>query len=530
MGTAGLVLLIACANVANLLLMRATGRRHEMNVRAALGAGRWRLLHQLLTEDIMLAVAGGVLGFLLAYWGVPAILGLLPADFPLPRREEIAVDSAALWFTIIVSLGCGLFFGMFPALHLDHACLSDGLRSGGRHGTVGSRGVRNLLVVAEIGLAMLLVISAGLMVRSLVLLRHVDPGFRPEHLITFRMYLMASAQDFSQIQTRRASLVRQMIDRVRVVPGVRAASSIHLLPLSGGNSGSWYSRADRPAPPPAQGGGDVSVISDGYFRTMGIPMLAGREFEERDRAGSPPVAIINQRLARWAYPGEDPIGKRLRVWWGRDTVVEIVGVAADIHHNGLEIPPDPCLFLPHAQYTSGAFSLVVRTDGSPGMIAAVQAQIHQVNPSQGVWEIRNMEDVVAADTAKPALETRLISIFGMLALALACVGIYAVVSYSVEQRVREIGIRLALGAAPRSLLRQVLGEGLLLAAAGIAAGCLGAVALTRYLASLLYTVRPTDPLVYTSVASILLATALAGCYFPARRATRVDPALVLREE
>jgi len=530
MGTAGLVLLIACANVANLLLMRAAGRRREMNVRAALGAGRWRLAHQLLTESVLLALAGGFLGFLLAYWGVPSILGLLPADFPLPRREEITVDRAAFGFTLIVSLACGLFFGLFPALNLNRARLSDGLRAGGRHGSAGNRGARNLLVVSEVGLAMLLVIGAGLMVRSFILLRHVDPGFRAENLLTFRMNLMAAAPDFSQFQARRAWLARQMIDRVRALPGVRAASSIHLLPLSGDNSGSWYSRADRPAPPPAQGGGDVSVISDGYFRTMGIPMLAGREFEERDRAGSPLVAIINQRLARMAYPGEDPIAKHLRVSWGRDVEVEIVGVAADIHHNGLESPPDPCLFLPQAQYPSGAFALVVRTDGSPGVAPAVLAQIHQVNPSQGVWEIRSMESLLAADTAKPALETTLISLFGFLALALACVGIYAVVSHSVEQRVREMGIRLALGAAPNVLLRAVLREGLLLASVGIAAGSLAAIAVTRYLASLLYAVRPTDPLVYASVAFILTATALAGCYFPARRATRVDPALALREE
>ena len=274
----------------------------------------------------------------------------------------------------------------------------------------------------------------------------------------------------------------------------------------------------------------MSVISDGYFRTMGIPLVGGREFDERDRSGSPPVAMINRALARAAYPGENPIGKRMRVSWGSDHEVEIVGIAADIHHNGQETPPDPCLFLPQDQNPSGVFSLVVRTNGEPAVAAAVLAQIHRVNPSQGVWQIQKLGDLVAASTAKPELETSVISIFGFLALALACVGIYAVISYSVAQRVREIGIRLALGATPRSILGQVLREGVLLAAIGIAAGTLAAVALTRYLASLLYAVRPTDPLVYASVASILTAVALAGCYFPARRATRVDPALVLREE
>jgi putative ABC transport system permease protein len=528
---AGIVLLIACANVANLLLMRASARRREMNVRAALGAGRWRLLHQLLTESMLLALAGGLAGFLLAYWGVPSILRLLPADFPLPRRDEIAVDRAALWFTALVSFASGVFFGMFPAMQVDHGHLSDGLRYGGRHGTAGARSLRNSLVVTEVALAMLLVIGAGLMLRSLVLLRDVDPGFRADRLVSFRMLLMASGRDFPQILTTRVLSVRQMLDQIRRLPGVQSAASIHMLPLSGNESATWYSRADRPAPPPAQGGGDVSVISDGYFRTMGIPLLAGREFDERDRKGSPPVAVINQTLARTAFPGENPIGKRMRVAWGPDpTPIEIVGVAADVHHNGLETIPDPCLFLPHAQQPSGFLTLVVRTNGDPTLIAAVQEQIHKVNPAQGVAEVRSMESVVAADTAKPALETSVISIFGFLALGLACVGIYAVVSYSVEQRVREMGIRLALGAAPHSILGHVLGEGLVLALIGIGAGLLAALALTRYLATLLYTVRPTDPLVYATVTSILVAAALAGCYFPARRATRVDPALVLREE
>ena len=530
LGTAGLVLLITCSNVANLLLMRAAARAREMNVRTALGAGRWRLLHQLITESMLLALAGGGLGFLLAYWGVPALLHWLPADFPLPRRSEIAVDQAALWFTASVSLGCGLVFGIVPALQIDRRRLGEGLRSGGRHSTAGTRGARNLLVVAEVGLAMLLVTAAGLMLRSFQLLHRVDPGFQAEHLVSFQMMVMAPGTNFPQIVGARARLVHEMLERIRQLPGVRAASSIHLLPLGGGNSGSWYSRADRPRPPQAQGGGDVSIISDGYFRTMGIPLLAGREFAASDRDGSPPVAVINQTLARLAYPGENPIGKHMRVSWGKELNVELVGVAADIHHNGLATPTDPTLFLPQAQQPSGAVALVVRTDGNPGVVAAVTRQIHQVNPSQGVWQIQKMEDVVAADRAEPALETTVISIFGFLALLLACVGIYAVVSYSVEQRLREMGIRLALGAKPRSLLSHVLAEGFVLAASGVAGGLITALALTRYLASLLYGVRPIDPPVYAAVALVLIAATLAGCYFPAHRATQLDPALVLREE
>lgn len=419
---------------------------------------------------------------------------------------------------------------MLPALQVDAGHLVEQLRYGSRLGTASGGRLLRGLVIAEVGLAMVLVIGGALMVRSLVLLRQVDPGFQPHRLISFRMMLISTEREFPKMRARQASFVRETLEQIRALPGVQSASSIHMTPLSGQQSGSWYSRADRPAPPPAQGGGDVSVISDGYFHTMGIPVLAGREFDPRDQAGSPEVAVINQTLARTAYPGENAIGKRMRVAWDRNIEVEIIGVAADIHHNGLRTAPDPCLFLSNAQHPSGFVTLVVRARNDGNVIAPVEQRIHQVNPSQGIAEIRTMESLVAADTAEPTLETSVISLFGFLALGLACIGIYAVVSYSVEQRVREMGIRLALGAAPNTLLGRVLGEGLALTLVGIGAGLVAAIALTRYLAALLYTVRPTDPLVYTAVTSILIASALAGCYVPARRATRVDPVLVLREE
>jgi len=530
LGAVGFVLLIACANVANLLLMRAASRRREMTVRVALGAGRWHLLHQLTVESLLLALISGVLGFLLAYWGVPAILKTLPEGFPLPRIQEIAVDRTVLAFSLLISLACGLFFGIFPALQVDRARMTGGLQQGGRGGSAGNRRLRNLLVSGEVAVAVLLVIGAGLMLRSFILLNEVNPGFRAERLIAFRMLLNTPLDP--HWQEHRAARVQQMLDRIRALPMVASASSINILPLSGRQSGTSYNRVDRPTPTIGAGtGGDYSAISDGYFRTMGIPILAGREFDTRDRNGAPDVAILNQAAAQLIFPGENPIGQRLRVDMYRTPVVEIVGLAADVHHHGLGSAAVPCLFLPQAQAPNGFASLVVRTSGEPAaVIAAVKQQMREVAPDQGVQDINTMEELISISLARPKLQTTLMGIFGAIALILACVGIYAVVSYSVEQRTREMGIRLALGAAPRSILRLVVGEGLWMACAGILAGLAGAILLTRYLATLLYAIRPTDTLVYGAVSALLFAAALAGCYVPARRAIRVDPAVVLREE
>ena len=532
MGAVLFVLLIACANVSNLLLMRASARRREMAVRIALGAGRWRLLHQLLVESLLLSIAGGVAGFLLARWGLPALLRSLPAGFPLPRMNEIAVDPTILAFAIGLALACGLFFGIAPALQSGHNSLADGLRQGGRTGSGGNRPLRNVLVVAEVALAMMLVIGAGLMLRSFLLLNNTDPGFRPEHLLTVKMTLYPPFQSYEELVAKRSAMVAQMLERIRALPQITAASSIHILPMGGMNSGTGYTRADRPLPPPGSTeGGEVSIVSDNYFRTMGIPIVAGREFDLHDVRSGNRVAVLNQTAAQHMFPGENPIGKRVRVDWGANNVVEIVGISADIRHDALDVPPEPCVFMPQAQQPQGFVSLVVRTPGDPtAVIAAVKDQIRAVSPSQGTAEIQTMTQVVADSIARPRLEMTLLGIFGVLALTLACVGIYAVISYSVEHRMREMGIRLALGAATSTILGMVLREGMLLAAIGMATGLGAALELTRYLATLLYTIHPTDPPVYAAVAAVLGLSAAAGCFFPARRATRVDPAVVLREE
>lgn len=529
LGAVGFVLLIACANVSNLLLMRAAGRQREMTVRAALGAGRWRLLHQTAIESLLLAVAGGLVGFALACWCVPAVIQMLPAGYPLPRRGEIAVDATVLWFSIAVSVVCGLIFGVFPALQVDRARLAEGLKQGGRGGSVAGRSLRNALVVAEVAIAVVLVAGAGLMLRSFVALHGVNPGYRADHVLTVRMTLIFSK--YAGDLHRRAAIVEDTLERIRTLPQVKSASSIHSLPTKP-TSGTGYDRADRPPPPLGEGkGGDVSVISSDYFRTMGIRMIAGREFDRHDQMGSPGVTILNREAARMLFGDENPIGKRLRVAWFGATDVEIVGIAENIRHDGLNIEPQPTLFVCNLQAPSLFTNLVVRTEGDPMAAAtAVTDAIRQVDPDQGAAEIVSMEQLVSRSIAGPRLQTVLLGAFGALGLVLACIGVYAVISYSVAQRVREMGIRLALGASPSAIHGLVLREGMALAAAGVAVGVLAASALTRYLASLLYAVKPTDPAVFAAVSALLVATAAAGCWFPARRATAVDPAIVLREE
>ncbi len=530
LGAVAFVLLIACANVSNLLLMRAAGRQREMGVRMALGAGRWRLLQQTAIESLLLALAGGGLGLLLAYWCVPAIIQMLPAGYPLPRRAEIGVNATVLWFSVALSLACGLIFGILPALQVDRTRLSEVLKQGGRMGSAAGRALRNALVVAEIAVAVVLVVGAGLMLRSFVLLHSVSPGYRADHVLTVRMTLIFSR--YGRSHSRRAAIVEDTLERVRTLPGVRSASSIHALPTTP-TSGTGYERADRPPlPPSARIGGAVSVISSDYFRTMGIPLLAGREFDGRDHIGSPSVAVVNREAAKMLFGEENPLGKHLRVEWEDPASdVEIIGIAENIHHDGLSVDPQPTLFLCNFQAPSMFTNLVVRTQGDPmTAVSAVKEALRQVDPDQGAAAIVSMEQLLSSSIAGPRLQMILLGAFGAVGLVLACVGVYAVISYSVAQRLREMGIRLALGATPNGIRGLVLQEGMILAAAGVAAGLIAALALTRYLSTLLYAVKPTDPAVLAVVSSLLVVAAGAGCWFPARRATSIDPVVVLREE
>jgi putative ABC transport system permease protein len=368
------------------------------------------------------------------------------------------------------------------------------------------------------------------MLRSFSLLHSINPGYRPDSVLTVRMMLIFNK--YAGDLPRRAAIIADTLERVRALPQVAAASSIHVLPTRP-TSGTGYDRADRPASPAPSGyGGDVSVVSDDYFRTMGIPLLSGREFDRRqDRMGSPGAAILNRAAATMIFAGENPIGKRMHAYWSPVTDFEVVGVVEDMRHDGPAIEPRPTLFVCNMQSPSLFASLVVRTHGDPmSAAAAVKEAMRQVDPDQGAAEVQSMRQLLAGSIAAPRLQAILLGAFGALGLVLACVGIYAVVSYSVAQRTREMGIRLALGAAPHAISGMVLREGMVLAAGGIAIGIGAALVLTRYLATLLYAVKPTDPAVLASVCAVLGIAAAAGCWFPARRATRVDPALVLREE
>jgi putative ABC transport system permease protein len=519
--------LIACANVANLLLMRSASRAREMGVRAALGAGGWRLLHQVMVESLVLAAAGGLLGVALAYAGVRALVALLPASFPLPRLQEIGVDPAVLAFATVAVVVPGLLFSVAPAVYARRTDVAQALRASGR-GVAGSHGrFRAALVVAEVALALPLLAGAGLMARSFLRLDRVPPGFRPEGVLTVRMMLLPVGD-----RAMRAEVVERVLERVRALPEVAAAASIGILPMGGTNSGSWYYRADRPEPDPAaRPGGDVSIVTPGYFRTLGIPLLAGRDFDERDRRGGPHVGIVNEAAARFFFQGESALGRTLKVWWGDAGLVEIVGIVADIRHAEVKSPPEPCLFMPNAQQPYPFASLVVRTRGEPRAVAAaIKDEIRRVDGDQGVAEVQTMEERVRDSISRPRAEAVLFGVFGFLAVALAAVGIYGVLAYSVTQRRREMGIRLALGSSVGGAFRLVLREGLLLCMAGMALGLVAAAALTRQLQSLLFEVEPLDVPTFAAVGVVLCLVATAACLVPATRAARTAPAIVLREE
>lgn len=530
------VLLIACANVANLALMRATVRGHEMSVRRALGATRARLIHQLVVESLAVALAGGIAGLVLARAAVPAIVSLFPESVSLPRTAEIRVDGVVLVFAIGITMGAALLFGIAPGVQAGSRTVASVLQPGRRSIAGTGRRVRAAFVVAQIALSAILVVAAALLVRSLIRLYDIDPGFRPAHVLTTRMILVPARYGDS---ARRAAFLEQVLTRIRAIPGVSDAASIHFLPLSGMGSGTPYHRADRPTPAPGERpGGGVSVVTPGYFRTMGIPMLAGRDFDLRDGLRAPLVAVVNRTLAEEQFRGEDPIGKRLKVAWGvagrpltDDPEFTIVGIVADSVRAALHVKSGACLYLSHYQAPNFFASLVVRTSGDPQAVAsAVRQQIRNVDPEQGTLQTATMDQIVSDSVARPRLQALLLSAFAALALLLACVGLYGVIAYSVEQRRREIGVRLAIGAAPSAVLRLVVGEGLKLTIVGLIAGLAGALATGRYLGTLLYEIRSTDPAVFSGVAALLLLSAIGASYVPARRAMHVEPATILRDE
>jgi len=530
-GAVTCLLLLACANIANLMVMRAAARAPEMAVRLALGAGRWRLAHQLLVESLVLSVCGGVLGLLLASWAVPLIPALFPPSFPLPRAQELAIDRSVVTFALLVSAGVGVIFGLLPALQAKPANLSDPLRSSGRSIAGTHARVRRALVIVEVALALVLAVAAALMGRSLTALHQVDTGLQTDRVLTLRM-LMSPAKYLEP--ERRVAFLRELIQGIRTTPGVVSASSIHWLPLSGLGSSTLFHRSDRPQPDRSEGvGGDVSLVTDGYFRTMGIPLLQGRDFNERDRLDAPRVVIVNETLARQWFPAESVIGRRLAISWATPQPVdfEIVGIAGDVRTTALDTPTRLAIYLAQTQATSSIASIVIRTVGQPAsVIADVRSVLRRIDPDQGVSQVQSMEAVIDSQTARPKVQVFIFGAFGVLALIVASIGLYGVMSYAVAQRRREMGVRMALGAAPAALLRLVVVEGFGLALAGVAFGVALALGMSSAMASLLYETPATDPTTFLIVAATLLIVACLASLAPAHRATRVDPVVVLRDQ
>jgi putative ABC transport system permease protein len=522
----GFVLLIACANVANLLLARATAREREIAVRKALGASAGRLVRQLLSESILLSVCGGVLGVLLAAALMPALRSISPGA--VPRLGEAKIDGVVMIFSLLLCMMTGIAFGLVPALETSKKDLHEILKEGGRGSSEGGgRGrFRALLVVGEISIALVLMTASGLLMQSFSRLMHVNPGFSPKNLLAFPLTLPPSRYSKPEVE---AQFYRQILERVRSVPEVQAAGITSYLPLGGGARYVFVC----PEGLVCQGVGKdptsaLRQVSAGYFETIRTPLLSGRTIDEKDIAGGSPVAVINETAAKHFFPGQNPIGKHIAN--SRDMVQrEIVGVAADVKFNTLNAADVEEMYLPMAQLPWPNTTLLVRSEAdSQPLVAAVRAKIAEVDPDLPVAGISSMEQVVGTSVAQPKLTTQFVGVFAGFALLLALIGIYGVMAFSVTARMQEMGIRMALGARPADILRLMVGQGMRITVVGVIAGVVVSLALTRLLASLLFGVRATDPLVFGAAALILAGAAFVACYVPARRATRVDPIEVLR--
>ena len=526
MAAVGFVMLIACVNVANILLARAAGRRREMAVRAAVGAGRGRLARQMLTEAILLGIVGGGSGVVLASWLIGGLRQLAPTDVPLVGLSRLGLDWRVLLFTAVLSLGTAILFGLVPALHLAAQDLSGSLKEGGGRSAGGVRHrVRGALVVGEIALASLLLVAAGLTIRSLQTLLHQTPGFRTDGALTTNIVL--SARKYSSVSTQLATF-DELERRFRALPGVRAVGATSHLPLSGRDGRRGVGIEGRAPTPDTPTRAHPRAVTPGYFKVMGITLIAGRPFTEADRADAPPVAIVNETMARRYWPSGSPIGRRIKR--SDSDWIEVVGVIRDVKHWGLAAPVNPEMYFPLPQYGGGGLlTFVIATDGDPAAIAgAVREQVRAVDPDLPTSEMQPLSDVVAASVASRQSAMILLAAFAGVALLLAIAGIYGVMSHLIALRTSEIGVRIALGANRSSVMALVLKEGAAQAAAGLAIGLSAGSITMRIFEASLYGVSAFDPLTLTVVAGVLLAAALLACAVPARRAMRVDPLTALR--
>ncbi|MFL6255275.1 MAG: ADOP family duplicated permease [Pyrinomonadaceae bacterium] len=532
LGAVGLVLLIACANVANLLLSRVAAREKEIALRTALGARRTRVIRQLLTESLLLSLLGSALGLLVAWWGIGALVAISPRD--LVNLQNVGINMTVLGWTLGVTLLTSVLFGIAPALEATRLNLNDALKEGGKGADAQgsrSRRLRGVLVVGEVALALMLLAGAGLLVKSFAQMRKIDTGFETENVLTMVLRLPPSKY---REDAQYVAFFRQTLERVRATPGVQSAGVVNFLPLYGGlGSATSFNIEGQPVPPRGTGPStNVRVADSGYFKTMGIPLRRGRTFTDVEDSEARHVILVSESFARKHFPNEDPIGKRIKVFMAEDPAwTEIVGVVGDVRYDNLTVEAEPFVYYPQPELTYEFMTLVIRTAGDPAEMApAIRREIAAIDPDQPVSDVRTMSQVMADTVARARFNTLLLGIFAGLATLLAAVGIFGVMSYSVQLRTREIGLRMALGAQPGRVLMLVLRQGLLLTLIGIGVGLAGALLLSRVMSGLLYGVGTNDPATFAAIVVVLAVVSLIACYIPARRATRVDPLIALKYE
>ena len=526
LGIVGAVLLIACANVANLLLARATTRQREMAIRAVLGASRWQIIRQLLSESLLLALIGGVLGLVISLWGVDLLVAALPAD--VPRITGLTPDWRVLLFTLGAAMLTGVLCGLAPALSASRHDLSVAMKEGGRSATPTRGRLRNVLVVGQIAVALILLVGAGLLLKSFWLLQRVDPGFDYRNVLTAKVVLSSERyKDAAQVRTFYDTL----LTNTKALPGVEQASIAQSIPLTGNDNGTGFDILSRPAPKGQEPEARLRFIGLNYFATINVPQLNGRDFTERDDASAPPVMMINEAFVRQYFRGENPIGQKLQLGWGGDAPKEIIGVVGNVRHRGLDDQSRPEMYVPHAQFNTMDMTLLVKANTKPeALTQLITAEVRKLDPQLPITDIKTLDQYRADTVALPRFNLLVLSLFAGLALALTVIGLYGVISYAVTQRSSEIGVRMALGAQPLDILRMILQQGMGLVFIGVGLGLAGAWVVTRVMGSLLYEVSTSDPATFFSVALLLTLIAMLASFLPAYRATKVDPVIALRYE